>query len=210
MVAGPGDTAGWGGFGKETTLSQIEPMLFKRSDVEGYVAFEKKGDTILLHTGTGYHSTYEKIPWYEKALPQIVFLGLFVLIFLSSIIFSFTQLLRHNKLKNSKLEKRFISLVGITSFINLVFPCLVLLFGFIVREAGFPVVAFGIPRVVQILLFAPVVTGILALLMVGLLFSMFRREALSTSRKIGYSIIVVVTLLFIPFVMYWRFFPGLA
>lgn len=210
VVSGDGDTAGWGGFGKETNLTQIEPMLFKRSDKAGYVAFEKNGDTMLMHSGTGYHSTYQEVPWYEKALPQIIFLSLFIVIFLITFIFSMIQVWRRKKSTNSKIEKGFIGLSGITSFLNLAFPYPLFLFGFLTRVEGFPAVAFGIPGTVQILLYVPVITGILALVMAGILFKMVRREDISRSRKIGYVIIVLVSLLFIPFAMYWRIFPGFA
>lgn len=210
VVSGMGDVAGWGGFGKEATLTQIEPMLFKRSDTAGYVAFEKYGDIMLVHSGDGYHSTYQEIPWYEKALPQIIFLSLFIVIFLIGFIFSMIQVLRRKKSTNSKIEKGFIGLAGITSFLNLAFPILVFLFGFIKRVEGFPALAFGIPGTVQVLLYVPVVTGILSLVMAGMLCKMVRRADISRKRKIGYLIIVLVSLLFIPFAMYWRIFPGFA
>lgn len=210
IVSGPGDVAGWGGFGKETTLIQIEPMLFKRSDTETYVAFEKVGDTMLLHSGNGYHSTYEEISWYEKALPQIIFLSLFILAFLITLIFSIVQGLKGKKINHSKLEKQFLGLAGIISFINLSFPYPILLFGFIKSMEGFPAIAFGIPSTVQFLLYAPVLTGIFALIISGVLFKILIKESISRNKKIGYPIIVLVSLLFILFAMYWRFFPGLA
>ena len=209
-VSGPGDTAGWGGFGKETTLTQIEPMLFKRSDTEGYVSFEKIGNDVYMHSGNGYHSSYEMIPWYEKTVPQIVFLCMFILIFTITLIWAVVRLIRRRNIEESIHSKRFLKLAGITSFLNLAFPYPLFLFGFITRVEGFPAVAFGIPLTVKILLYVPVITGILALIMCVFVFKIYQHDNVSLAKKIAYSVMTLAALLFIPFLIYWRIFPGFA
>lgn len=209
VVLGPGDTAGWGGFEKEAVLHQIEPMLFERSDTEGYVAFETINGKTLLHSGNGYHSTYEKIPWYETGISQLIFLSFFLFLFLSAFFFSIYQLFNRKKKIYARWELPLIALSGLASFLNLIFPILIIYFCFIQRIFGFPAVAFGIPKIARILLYMPVFTGILAVFLLILYFRLLRKK-LSTQRKISYFIILTGCLLFIPYCIYWRFFPGFA
>ncbi len=208
VVSGPGDTAGWGGFEKEATLTQIEPMLFQRSDMEGYVAFENLDGKLLMHTGNGYHTTYEKIPWYEKVISQLVFLTIFTILFVITLIYSIIHFIKRNKKFYAYMELPFLQLCGVISLLNLSFPFPIFQLCFINQIAGFPAVAFGLPKLVQILLYVPVITGILTMLLFGLYYQLYRN--VSNKRKIGYFVILMGCLLFIPYCIYWRFFPGFA
>ncbi len=77
-----------GGFVGTTQWVEVEPLYFERMDGNGQLAFvqDESGRIVQMVSGQGYHSTFDKLPWYEARSVQIVWIELVALLLLSMLI----------------------------------------------------------------------------------------------------------------------------
>ena len=63
-------------------------MNFERVDSRGQLAFvqDESGHIIQMITGQGYHSTFEKLPWYETPTFQTLLIALATLLMVTMLI----------------------------------------------------------------------------------------------------------------------------
>lgn len=80
-----------GGFEGTTLWVEVEPLYFERIDGRGQLAFlqDEEGNITQMISGQGYHSPFEKLPWYESASFQIILIELVVLLIVSMVITTF-------------------------------------------------------------------------------------------------------------------------
>ncbi len=79
-----------------TTITEIEPLVFKRSDNGEYVIFKKNktGEIYYLaQQEDSWHGTYEKLKWYESPSVQISVGGFCLIVFLAAVIFSIARMI---------------------------------------------------------------------------------------------------------------------
>ena len=77
-----------GGFEGTSLWVEVEPLYFERVDGKGQLAFvqDESGHIIQMITGQGYHSTFEKLPWYETPTFQTVLIALATLLMVTMLI----------------------------------------------------------------------------------------------------------------------------
>lgn len=99
-----------GGFEGASQWVEVEPLYFERVDGAGQIAFglDNNGDVAYLYSGQGYHSTFNKLPWYESQSFHIILIELVALLLVSIVIYTFliwplSALIR--KLRNQAAER---------------------------------------------------------------------------------------------------------
>ncbi len=77
-----------GGFEGTSLWVEVEPLHFERVDGKGQLAFvqDDSGRIIQMISGQGYHSTFEKLPWYETPTFQTVLIALAILLMVTMLI----------------------------------------------------------------------------------------------------------------------------
>jgi len=193
-VLGPGDVAGYGGFEQGATLIPYNATLFTAEDRELNVAFrpDDAGQIKYLFSGSGYHASYEKIPWYEWPIVHGVVGALFLFLFLVSIVILGVRIKRRPNVRDV------CSLL--LAIFNFLFPILFLASAFLQQKAGFPIVAFHQPLLLRIVMLLPIVTTILTI-------AVFVWAFRTKERYLWF--LGLISLLYIPFLMYWHLYPGL-
>jgi len=77
-----------GGFEGTSLWVEVEPLYFERVDGKGQLAFvqDDSGHIIQMITGQGYHSTFEKLPWYETPTFQTILIALAISLMVTMLI----------------------------------------------------------------------------------------------------------------------------
>jgi len=77
-----------GGFEGTSLWVEIEPLYFERVDGKGQLAFvqDESGRISQMISGQGYHSTFEKLSWYETQIFQIIWIALAIILMVSMLI----------------------------------------------------------------------------------------------------------------------------
>jgi CubicO group peptidase (beta-lactamase class C family) len=77
-----------GGFAGTSLWVEVEPLYFKRVDGHGQIAFvqDESGRIVQMVSGQGYHSTFDKLAWYEARSVQIVWIALVAILILTMLI----------------------------------------------------------------------------------------------------------------------------
>ena len=79
-----------GGFEGTSLWVEVEPLYFERVDGKGQLAFvqDESGRIIQMISGQGYHSTFEKLSWYEAPTFQTVLIALALLLMVTMLIYT--------------------------------------------------------------------------------------------------------------------------
>ena len=77
-----------GGFTGTSLWVEVEPLYFERVDGTGQLAFvqDESGRIVQMVSGQGYHSTFDRLAWYEARSVQIVWIELVALLNLTMLI----------------------------------------------------------------------------------------------------------------------------
>jgi len=77
-----------GGFVGTSLWAEVEPLYFERMDGKGQLAFVKdeSGRIIQMISGQGYHSTFDKLSWYETRTVQILLIVLVAILIMTMLI----------------------------------------------------------------------------------------------------------------------------
>jgi CubicO group peptidase (beta-lactamase class C family) len=89
-LAGPEDDV-MGGFEGTSLWAEVEPLYFERVDGKGQLAFaeDESGRIVQMISGQGYHSTFEKLAWYEARAVHIVWIALVAFLIFTVLISTF-------------------------------------------------------------------------------------------------------------------------
>lgn len=189
---------------KDRTLSvgsgryvEVEPLLFQRVDDEDYVAFreDELGRVTHMFIGTG---AYEKLPQYETKSFQLILLGFFVIVFLSTCIDALLSGMRLLSLHLPDLSRL---LAVFISALNLAFLAGLALLFTRIDPWEF---TYGKPPVLTALLVIPVVTAVLTIGLPILTVLAWLEGYWSTIARLHYSLTTVTALAFVPFLRYWK------
>ena len=100
---GGGDT--YGGFGEDTGYwVEVEPLVFRREDGRGMIAFDEdeRGRITHLYSGQQYHGAFKKMPFYGSTEFHLAVLALWVTVLtsfglLTLVVWPIGALIRHFK-----------------------------------------------------------------------------------------------------------------
>ncbi|KMY55856.1 hypothetical protein AC623_19515 [Bacillus sp. FJAT-27231] len=197
----------FGGVAKAVKMAKVEAGLFKGIDDELYISFKEdtKGHVTHLFSGSGYHSSFEKLSWYENIKLHIGLLIFFLLFFSAALIHSGIrawrqrkQLLEKNTKKIRRLEGGIIA--GNLTFLLLLAPAV----AFIGMSSGVPAYVQGITPYMKVEFTIPLITT--ALLALYIFNTVKDWQNRSFSFKLYYSGFLCVNIGFYLFLYYWRWY----
>ncbi len=195
----------------QNTLVEIEPLLFQLSS-GNYVAFDEDDRGQIVHMFIGADA-FEKIAWYETNTFQFSLFALCILTFIYSIaswLRGYSIDFRHKYLWPSLRPKRKIQSLAIRlgsilpviiSVLNLSFLIGVL---FIVLSSNLYEFAYRLPSTIVFLLYVPIVTSGLTVILSIFLAVAWRDKRFSIMKKLHCLSIVLVNWGFILFLSYWN------
>jgi CubicO group peptidase (beta-lactamase class C family) len=197
------------------SLLPLGPLLFRRSDNHGVVAFEEMDDgrpeRLIAVADSGFPSVYERIPLIVTLRVQLAWLCGMALIFLYATAWRPLVAVVHRRTRTKSLgpERSSTWLGGIASALNLVF-----LVGFPLAflgrmEGGFPDFVYGVPVVARLLLFIPPVTTVGAVATSIAVVGMWRDAEPPVAVRLGHGVVAIALLSFIVFAWYWNLLAGL-
>lgn len=193
-----GESEIYGGFPKVSRWVEIEPLLFRRVDKERYMAFQEneEGEIINLASGSGYHGSFVKIPWYESNRIQLFLLISYIAVFLAATIVS--------TIKFAKGERNPLQSSGLIAllFVTVIFGVLYTLF--LRRIAGFPAFAFGVSSSAQIMLTLLSVVSVLSIGFLIVLIGRWSAGKMGTFDKVFYSMVMISFIGAVYWLNYWN------
>ena len=206
---------------KVVRLTAIGPMLFRRSDGRGLVAFdvvEANEPQRLILDGGGV-GTYDRISDFATVRVQLAWLLTMTLAFAYAGVgrpaLASVRSMRH---RTTNLSSRRASvgfsdwdpirwsswLAGIASLLNLVFLVVFPVVFFGDMAGGLPEFVYGVPRAALVLLLIPPVTGALGLAAAIMVFRMWRGQRVRLSIRLEHTVVAAALVSFIVFSVYWR------
>jgi CubicO group peptidase (beta-lactamase class C family) len=196
-----------GSSGGPVALTPIGPLLFRRADGRGVIAFDGDGtpDRLVAITDSGFPAVYERMPFFGTLRAQLVWLiGMAVLFLYASIWRPLAALVRRARGARCRSTQSAAWLAGVASALNLVF-----LIGFPLAflgriEGGTPEFVYGVPLLARCLLIVPPITAVLSIATTIAVVEMWHDAHASRSARLRYTAVALGLLAFVPFAFYWH------
>lgn len=179
----------------------IEPLLFEKTDGRDYMAFRQDEKGQIRHIFTP--EVAFRVPWYEAGEVQLGLIALFLLSFLSTLVWPLAYLRRimTKRMLADVREARLARVLAVlTGTLNVGF-----LVGFALALQTYPdLVWYGVPAKLTLLLLIPCLTTTLTL---GLLVSMWlawKNRYWSFLHRCHYSVVTLLSVGFVGFLLHWN------
>jgi hypothetical protein len=195
--------------GRPIALTRIGPLVFRRDDEHGAVAFEPATEAhaqrVVVIADSGFPAVYERVALIASLRVQVSWLSMMVLVFLYAIARRpLRGGWRQTRVKGRDATGRFLS-AGIASALNLVF-----LIGFPPTflgriEGGVPDFVYGVPVAARLLLLIPVVTAFMGVAVSIAVIASWRKGR--TAAVAGDVVVAIALLSFVVFAWYWNLLP---
>jgi len=181
------------------SLQEVEPLLLQIDKDNRLVAQENDNGKITgLLTSNG---VLEKLLWYENNTFHWIMIGLFIVVFLSG---SIVSILAGTGFLGDLGDQWLQSLAGLTCTLNLVFILGMLLVNLLSKNNKRLQFAYGMPKIVIVLLCIPIVTSILAVGLPFFAILAWMNNEWSLILRVHYSLVSLTALGLIPFLNYWN------
>jgi CubicO group peptidase (beta-lactamase class C family) len=197
--------------GQRVGLTRIGPLVFRRDDERGMVAFEPANGTstqrLLMLVDSGFPAVYERVPFIASLRVQVSWLSMMALIFVyASARWPLRGLWRAARVKGVDAARWWTWLGGIASALNLVF-----LVGFPLAflgriEGGLPDFVYGVPVGARLLLLIPLVTALMGVAVLIAVLATWRKGSKSAT-VLGDFVVATALLSFVMFAWYWNLVP---
>lgn len=176
-----------------STMIPVEKDLFAWADTDGYVAFREDEGGKISHMffGTG---VFVKLKWYESQPFHMALAGLFVLVFLGSLVGAFLPVF-------GRMHTLLRPLLGLTGLLNLAF---LLVFAYVLMQTSQWEFAYGIPTAVKWLLAVPFVTLLLTAAIAVLTFNIGSGGGLNGFAGVFLVVFLFVSAVYYGFLSYWN------
>jgi len=180
----------------------IEPLLFRRADRENsYLKFYDDSRGNITHaTFGGLLSTHRKLKWYENVVLNQVWLSISMLTFAAVLIISLIRSIR----KRLSKEKYKITMFERNPWRWLTFTSTVYAIAFLGIMIGPSPNRYEIPVTFMVMLALLLLAAFLSLLLLYFLYKVWKDEQAPLGYKWLYSIISIITLMFIVFQQNWN------
>jgi CubicO group peptidase (beta-lactamase class C family) len=206
---------------KPVTLTAIGPMLFRRSDGGGLVAFdavEANRPLRLILDGGGVR-TFDRVSGFATVRVQVAWLLSMALAFayagLGRPVVAVVRSMRHRDAHPSPRGASFgfngwdpirwsIWLAGVASGLNIVFLVAFPVVFFGDMAGGVPAFVYGVPNVARVLLLIPPATSVLAVATLVAAFYMWQDGRPRLLVRLGHTLVAVALLSFVVFTLYWH------
>lgn len=188
----------YGGFPKVSRWAETDPSVFRRIDKERYMAFQEneEGEITSLASGSGYHGSFVKIPWYESNRIQLYLMILYMAVFLVSALIC--------AIKFIKGERNLLQIGGVLSLLFITGLCGAIYTLFLHRIAGFPAFAFGVSLPAKIMLTLLLLISISSIGFLIVFIKHWRAGKIKTFDKAFYSVTTITYLGAIYWLHYWN------
>lgn len=192
-------------------LTAVGPLLFRRADGRGLVAFEAEGtrpDRLTLLMDSGFPAVYDRVPFAATLRGQLWSLTGLALIFLYAAllrpILAGVRRRRAGKWDSIRWSRW---LAGAAGSLNLLFLVAFPL-AFIGRmEGGVPEFLYGVPVLAGALLLIPPLTSVLAVAASIVLVGIWRDGRTPLAARLEHSLVTAALVAFVAFAWYWRVLP---
>jgi hypothetical protein len=192
-------------------LMRIGPLLFRRGDDRGTIAFEAANEAgpqrLLMITDSGFPAVYERVTLVKSWRVQVSWLSGMALAFLYAAAWRPVASLRQGHRVSRSGARRWSGwLAGIASALNLIF-----LIGFPLTflgriEGGVPDFVYGVPVGARLLLLIPLATAFIGIALSIRIVAQWRNRRASET-LMGDSVVAIALLSFIAFAWYWNLLP---
>ena len=196
------------GLAEPTRWVEVDSLYFLEANGltagDRHMAFRRNENGRITHMFHVGGEAYEKIPWYEAVKFQLIFMGLFVLIFSSTyLVWPVSYLIRRLRgisVAQSQMAQTARWLAGLTCGLNLIF-LVGLVFILVYRLFEFTV---AVPSEMIALLVIPLFTSALSIGMAVFTAMAWKYEYWSIGGRLYYSVVACTTFGFIWFLYYWN------
>ncbi len=202
--------AGFSEFRKPFGITEVEPLLFQRSDDGGYVAFreDKRGRVTHMFGSFFGPSVFEKLAWYETATFQAVLLGFFLVAFSWTVLaWPIGYLLRQWRGPSVRPIQQWplarVAAAAVAA-LNLFFVVAFVLLLLRVLREGADEFNFGVPSTVVALLYIPLISTLLTLSLPVFTAMAWKRKCWSLRGRLYYTLVAATAIGFVPFLHYWN------
>jgi CubicO group peptidase (beta-lactamase class C family) len=191
---------------KPARYTEVEPLLFRSLDGTDYISFREDGAGHITHMfgRIGEESaTFEKVAWYEKDTLQLSLIVCLVLVFLSVLAWPVAYLvrrLRRRQTRDPSLAHLARLLAFLLSTLNLFF---MVGFSAALMQGLAGAVPYPPPWFV-VLLVIPVLTSILATILLLLAVPVWKNRCWSWAGRLHYSLVTLAALAFVWLANYWN------
>lgn len=188
-----------------TRWAPVDSLLFRRLDSDAALGFREDEARRITHLqiNIAEPAVLEKVPWWETTSVQLALAAFLLLAFLSVLLWPLIFLLRRGR-QSPGLEPatafRARLLAGLLAGLNLLFLVGV---GWVVIQAQRLGVT-TIPGYLNALLVIPLLTAILAFVLLAQAVQAWRRRWWSLAARLHYSLLAAAGLLFVWFASYWN------
>jgi CubicO group peptidase (beta-lactamase class C family) len=195
-------------------LTPIGPLLFRRADNRGVVAFDAlsghKANRLVAITDSGFPSVHERIPLFATLRAQLAWVVGMALLFLYAAVWRpIAVVVRRARVAVRDSRRPVAWLAGAACALNLVFMISFPL-AFLGRiEGGVPEFLYGVPPPAAALLLIPPVTAVLSIAASIAVVGNWWNKRGSIAERLGNSFVAIALLSFVVFAWYWRLLPTL-
>ena len=184
---------------------EVEPGIFQKTDSNELLVFGNgKDDTVkYAYLDNSPSGIYIKLSWYENSNLHLAILISSILLFVLILIKGIKRFWNIRKARENKypklIQRLLYRLIFSVSILNLLFVVgMLLVISYIAAKP------YGIPLIVKILLFVPILTLILAPVLLFLIILSWKNKLVPTSRRIFYTVYLLFLVLYISVLHYWN------
>jgi CubicO group peptidase (beta-lactamase class C family) len=193
---------------KPTVLRPAGPLLFRRDDDRGHVAFSAvtSGIPQRLIVDSGFPMVYERISTFATLRVQTVWLLAMALVFIYAGVWRpVSRTVRGVSPEPAAALRWSLWLTGVASGLNLIFLVAFPIAFFGDMEGGMPDFVYGTPAAARALLTVPPTTSVLALAAAIVLIAVWRNPGCRLRTRLEHTAVATTLLSFVAFARYWRF-----
>ena len=193
---------------KSTVLRPAGPLLFRRDDDRGHVAFSAlNGRTPQrLIVDAGFPMVYERISPFATLRVQATWVLAMALVFIYAAVWRpASRVVRRVSAESAAAVRWSLWLAGVASGLNLIFLAAFPIAFFGDMEGGMPEFVYGVAPAAGALLNVPTATSVLALAAAIVLMAVWRNPSCRLRTRLEHTAVATTLLSFVAFARYWRF-----
>lgn len=189
--------------GKFELIPTNQANLFYRQSEHTYVYFTENNGKVTHVSNAVYPKigAFEKISWYENVRLHLVILTLAILFWLSAIIINIRTIWKTPNNKSHYQLAPIRSLSSLIAGLNLSFLITLPLY---LWWWGPWKLAYGASPLIMGLLTLPIISTILTVILAGIMLLMWPKTQVSLLGRLHYSLLTLMSLMFIPLLVYWN------
>jgi CubicO group peptidase (beta-lactamase class C family) len=190
-------------------LTAIGPLLFRRADGRGVVAFDSveagKARRVILVTESGFPAVYDRMPALATLRVQVTWLLAMTVVFVYAGVGRPVAAAARRRTRISRMDStRAMWLAGVASALNLIFLVAFPL-AFVGRiEGGIPAFVYGVPEPATLLLLIPPTTALMGIATALLAIRIWWNRQSTFLVRLEHTLVSTTLVAFAVFSRYWH------